>query len=95
MALDFYNIEDVRRSSLLLSISEYEMNNIEKIFDGFNLKFGNYFDQYRDTRLYKNHIIELKEIAKSISPRERTSDILIDFLEDCLKSDVSLLIICD
>lgn len=91
MGLDFTDINN--KTVSLLSLTDKETDDLLDVFLAFNNQFDNYFDFYKNTRLYKNHIEHLIMICSEEQHKNNTAaNTLKNFL---LNVDGSVLIIGD
>ncbi len=91
MGLDFTDINN--KAVSLLSLTDKETDSLSDVFLAFNEQFDNYFDFYKNTRLYKNHIEYLIMICSDLKHKNNpTANSLKNFL---LRVNGSLLIIGD
>jgi len=101
MALDFYELSDLKHKSRLFSLGEKEYVDLEPVFKEFQKRTSVYIDPFGNTRIYGAHVNIIVEIVKKYSLNlEAKKDRLllqtvVKFKDSLLDTNHGLLIIGD
>lgn len=89
MSLEFFNVIDDKKT--LHSIDDPDLAILDdEIFSIFNQRYDNLIDLYSDFRLHGNHLEYLEELLKTKSQKSIAAKKLYDFIDYCLKNEITL-----
>lgn len=98
MALDFYEMDDIRLQKILFSLDDKQLNKLHDLFEEFRKLTGNYINPYGTNRIYQDHIELILSLIKghlNTNTKKDNKQIFMKIVVELSKSKNGLLAIGD